>query len=59
MFKSRYQKAYDAVTPSRELVADTIEKAAAEKSAGHKTFFRKPRALKLSLITAARRIAGN
>ena len=53
MFKSRYQKAYDAVTPSRKLVEDTIEKAAAGKRAGQKTFFEKPRALKLSLITAA------
>lgn len=56
MFKSRYQKAYDAVTPSRKLVEDTIEKAGAGKRAGQKTFFEKPRALKLSLITAKSRI---
>ena len=53
MFKGRYQKAYDKVTPSPELIADTIEKARAGKSVSQKKIIGKTTILKRTLIAAA------
>lgn len=53
MLKDSYKKAYDTISPSWKLVADTIEKAGAEESAGQKAPVRKPLVLKLSLTAAA------
>ncbi len=49
MFENRYKKAYHTITPSQELVADTIDKAYANS----KTSIRNQIAVKVSLTAAA------
>ena len=49
MFENRYKKAYSTITPSQELIADTIDKA----NAGSKPPDRNQIAVKVSLAAAA------
>ena len=49
MFENRYKKAYSTITPSQELIADTIDKARASS----KTSVRNQIAVKISLAAAA------
>ena len=49
MFESKYKKAYSTITPSQELVADTIDKA----RANNKTSVRNRIVVKVSLTAAA------
>lgn len=53
MFKDRYQKAYGTITPSQELIADTIEKVGTGKKSGRGAFAGKRFVLQGAITAAA------